>query len=351
MMNPTLCAALLLLVPGFSGEGVDGQSVKSVPAVAGSDDPSLVEGSYRVDRGEQPPVWVPPGEILVFGVEVDLGLLGDASVGTVTMSSGVEPYVSGLPLPGQDLATDPKMVGWIRSVARGGHLGYELDHEIAVRFLPQEWPHVLNTEVQKGSENRKRELKIGIVDGKWKGTYRGNGHCRDCTRREHFVKATLPWNDDYHCEDCKRAEHRVWSPAFHREVPEQTVDVLGAIYLARTMVRENLPEMELPMLQKEHIWLVKLTPGILQDIGVPAGAFKCREVRITVSQPPGEPEGTNKFSGLFGIKGALKIWVQESTGVPVLIEGDVPIGNIIDLHAQVKLSSFLGTPEAFKKIR
>jgi len=344
--------ALLLLasviVGGSTAEGQSG----TVEAVAGADDPSLVEGSFRVDRGDQPPIWVPPGEVLTFGVDVDLGILGEASVGTVTMSSGVEPYISGLPLPGQKIEGGGRMVAWIRCVARGGHLGYELDHEIAVRFLPQEWPHILNTEVQTGSENRKRELKIGLVDGKRTGSYRSDGHCPGCDRREHFVKATLPWNDDYHCEGCKRGEHRVWSPPHVREVPEHTVDVLGAVYLARTMVREALPELELAMLQKEDVWLILLTTGELQEIDVPAGVFRCREVRLTVSRPPEEEDkGEAKFSGLFGIKGALKIWVQEGTGVPVLIEGDVPLGNIIDLHARVKLTGFLGTPESFVKVR
>jgi len=284
-------------------------------------------------------------------VDSDLGVLGDASVGTVTMASGVEPYVSGLPIPGRALGASPKMVGWIRATARGGHLGYELEHEIAARFLPQAWPRLLSTETQSGSEHRKRELKIGLQDGKWTGSYRGNSHCRGCDRREHFIKADLPWNDDYHCEKCKRSEHRIWDQPIVREVPRETVDVLGAIYIARTMVREDLSELELFMLQKEHIWKVKLAYGVVQEIAVPAGKYICREILLTVSQPPGEKEGSKKFSGLFGIKGALKIWVQETTGVPVLIEGDVPIGNIIDLHARVKLSSASGTPEAFRSVR
>jgi hypothetical protein len=280
-------------------------------------------------------------------VDVDLGFLGEASVGKVTLSSGVEPFVAGMPIPGQAPGGDGAMVGWVRSVARGGHLGYELDHSISTRFLPQAWPSLLNLEVQKGSENRKRELKIGLQEGAWVGTYRGNSHCAGCERREHFVEAALPWNDDYHCKKCKRAEHRHWDVPTERAVPGQTVDVLGAIYLARTLVRDGLEELDLQMLQKDKLWDVKLTRGAVANINSPSGKFRCRQVLLGVSVPEGEDTSPSKFSGLFGIKGSIQLWVHESTGVPVLIEGDVPLGSIMDLHARIKLSSYLGTPGAF----
>jgi hypothetical protein len=345
LMTPL--SSLLLLAAALGAGGHD-SSGKPIPALAGPGDPNLVEGSFRISRAGQPEIWVPPGEVLEFLVDVDLGILGEASVGTVTMSSGVEPFVSGMPTPGQTLSSDGAMVGWVRSVARGGHLGYELDHSISTRFLPQEWPSLLNLEVQKGSENRKRELKIGVQDGAWVGTYRGNSHCKGCERREHFVEAALPWNDAYHCKKCKRAEHRHWDVPKERAVPAQTVDVLGAVYLARTLVRDGLDELELQMLQKGNLWDVKLTRGVVATIRTSAGKFRCREVVLGVSVPEGEEGASSKFSGLFGIKGSIQIWVQESTGVPVLIEGDVPLGSIMDLHARVKLSSYLGTPSAFQ---
>lgn len=338
----------LLFLSAALGAGGNDSLGKPVPALAGPGDPNLVEGSFRIQRADQPEIWIPPGEVLEFLVDVDLGILGEASVGTVTMSSGVEPFLSGMPTPGQALAGDGAMVGWVRTVARGGHLGYELDHSISTRFLPQAWPSMLNLEVQTGSENRKRELKIGQQDGAWVGTYRGNSHCSGCERREHFVEAALPWNDPYHCKKCKRAEHRHWDVPKERAVPEQTVDVLGAIYLARTLVREGMEELDLQMLQKDKLWDVKLSRGSLNNIKTSAGKFSCRQVLLSVSVPEGEEGSASKFSGLFGIKGSINIWVHESTGVPVLIEGDVPLGSIMDLHARIKLSSYLGTPAAFQ---
>lgn len=328
---------------------LDGNSATPIPARSGPGDPNLVEGSFRVERGPQPSLWVPPGEFLEFKVVVDLGVLGDVTAGTVEMSSGVEPFVSGLPLPGQAIPEGGPLTAWVQIAARGGALGYELDHIITTRFLPQKWPSLINAEVQSGSEHRKREVKIGQRNGEWGSSYRGDGHCSSCSRREHFVEATLPWNSDYHCSGCKRGEHRLWSPARDRVVPGQAIDILGAVYLARSLVRGEDKELSLFMVQKDHLWDVTLRRGGVADIKVGAGTFRCREVQLVVTPPESEAGADVQFSGLFGIKGALKIWLHQETGVPVLIEGDVPVGGIMDLHASIKLQSFRGTPTSFKK--
>lgn len=311
----------------------------------------LVEGSFRIARGNALGLWVPPDEKLDFEVEVDLGLLGMVTAGTVQMSSGIQPYLSGLPVPGQVPAASSESAAWLRIRARGGELGYELDHTIETRFLPRDWPMVIHTEVQRGSEHRKREVKIGRQAGAWSSTYRGDSHCRDCTRREHYVEASLPWNKDYHCDGCKRGEHREWNQPKLREIPETTMDILGAVYLARNLVLGDATELETHILQKDHLWKIELKRGALETLETPAGRFRCREVQVHPSQPEGEPGGSHRFTGLFGIKGALKIWFHETTGVPVLIEGDVPLGDLIDLHARVSLTKYQGTPEAFRPLK
>ncbi|MFT7486628.1 MAG: hypothetical protein ACI9F9_002483 [Candidatus Paceibacteria bacterium] len=339
---------LPLLLALFATDPVlDGDPVALRFARAAPGDPNLVEGSFRVLRDGQESLWIPPGEFLEFEVEVDLGVIGDATVGTVEMSSGVEPFVSGLPLPGQKLKEGGPLVAWVRIAAHGGHLGYDLDHSITTRFLPQVWPNWIYSEVQAGSEHRKREIKLGKLDGEWTSRYRGDGHCRSCVRKEHYLEASLPWNSDYHCKKCKRGEHRTWGTARDRAVPAQTSDILGAVYLARSLVRGAQSELKLFMIQKEQLWDVTLERGVVKNIKVGAGTFTCQEVRLVVKHPEGEANTNSQFAGLFGIKGALKIWLHQSTGVPVLIEGDVPVGGIIDLHASVRLVKYRGTPKAF----
>lgn len=343
-------ARLALLAAPLALHG-EGETAEASARRAGPDNPNLVEGSFRIDRGSEVSLWVPPGESLEFEVEVHLGVLGDASVGSVTMASGLEPFVAGLPVPGQRLDEDGALVAWTRITAEGGHLGYELEHSITTRFLPQAWPSQINTEVQKGSENRRRELKVGVRDGRWQSAYRSDRHCSGCTRREHYIRSSLPWGSDHHCPKCKRAEHRLWRDPVESEVPEQSIDILGAVYLARSLVREGLEEVELPMLQHDDLWSVTLKRGPLKDVRVGAGTFRCRQVVLEVSLPEGQADEAKRFSGLFGIRGALMIWLHEGTGVPVLIEGDVPLGSLMDLHVSVRLQKHRGTPEAFRPAR
>jgi len=333
-----------LLLIAASGE----EPASSPPARAGAKDPTLVEGSYRVLGEGSVGLWIPPGESLEFEVEVDLGLLGHTTAGMVTMSSGLESFLPDLPRPGEALSEGGPMVPWIRVAARGGYLGYKLDHVITTRFLPQEWPSMASLEVNSGTSHRKREIKIGVKDGVWRSSYRGNSHCDGCTRREHFVEGAFPWSADRHCNRCKRAEHRLWNPIRERGVPAHTEDVLGAVYLARNLIRSDETELELFMVQKDNLWKVKLRKGEARELTVPAGTFACREVRLQAIQPPGERKKRPRFSGLFGIRGELRFWFHEGTGVPIRIDGDVPVGNLFDLRARIELSTFHGTPAAFK---
>ncbi len=138
------------------------------------------ESFLTVERGEGfEPLRVPRGERLDFVVVIDT-FLGDIEVGTVSLTSGTEPYNAGLPggpgLPvgaggskSQDAAAPkdaPRLVGTIQSVAHGSYLGYTLHHELDVRHLPQQWPSSIYRDRQSGSENRQRELKLGVLDGK-----------------------------------------------------------------------------------------------------------------------------------------------------------------------------------------
>ena len=61
------------------------------------------------------------------------------------------------------------------------------------------------------------------------------------------------------------------------------------------------------------------------------------------------PEGQDqrKFKGLFGIHGSLSFYLEEKSGVPVSIEGTVPIGPL-NLIATIRLKSYTGTPDDFR---
>ncbi|MBK7874362.1 MAG: DUF3108 domain-containing protein [Planctomycetes bacterium] len=272
----------------------------------------------------------------------------------MTLSSGAEPYIEGLPTRGGATKKSGKEAGWIKSTARGNHLGYELDHQLYVRHLPRPMPRVLLTDTQKGSENRQRRLKLGSQDDKLVAIYEHDGHCKvkGCDQREHFVESKWIWGKPYQCEKCKKMEHRIWKEPMSREIPPGTLDMLSAVYLARTMVREGLDAVTFPLVDKQKLWEVDLKRGKrTKTIEVPAGRFSCTQVQLLTRVPAGEPSDGEGFQGLFGIQGTIQIWVETTTGVPVLISGTLPVPVLGDLDVRVELAKFKGTPAGFGPIK
>jgi hypothetical protein len=240
-------------------------------------------------------------------------------------------------------------MGWIRSFAKGGYSGYRVEHELRSRILPQVWPRIYHTDQQEGSESRHRELKVGEQEGATVAWYRNDGHCRGCQNPEHFVESNWAWGEPEHCKKCKRPEHRVWKAPTTRPVPPSTVDMLSAVYLARTMIREGLERAEFPMVDKRKLWDVHLRAGRTKRIQTPAGRFQCREVRLSTTIPRGEKvdPGNEGFEGMFGIRGKIQIWMEARSGVPVLIEGEIPVPVLGGLDVQVELARYRGTPPVF----
>jgi hypothetical protein len=265
----------------------------------------------------------------------------------VTLTAGVEPYISALPAPGEDLAGSGKEVGWIHSRASGRYLGHTLEHEIGVRHLPQEWPRLFERDVRRGSRNNVREIKLGTLDGAFVLEHRRDHHCEGCKNREHYVEGSMPWSRPHHCDDCRRAEHRVWKPARTRPIPAATVDVLSAVFLARTFVRTGEARSEFPLVSKDDLWTVTLTRGDSAVQETPAGRFTCVRVGVASSVPAGEKDrDPEDFEGLFGLHGDLRIWVHDPTGIPVVIEGQAPVGPF-DLQVRARLTSSSGTDPSF----
>ncbi|MEZ5976476.1 MAG: DUF3108 domain-containing protein, partial [Planctomycetota bacterium] len=258
----------------------------------------------------------------------------------------VEEYRSGLPRPGESVEASKKLKGYIRAQASGGYLGYDLEHLIDARILPQEWPQVIVHDYQAGTENRRREVMYGTRNGKPMSWYRRDRHCQFCERREHFVQN--PFSDEHHCSGCKRGEHRDWDTPKMQPIPAGGLDMISAIFMAREMVRAGTERLDFPLIDKDGWWDLTMSLGERAEIEVPAGKFACRAVKLDPRTPEGK-EDMKDFKGLFGIHGTLSVWLHEATGVPVKIEGMVPVGPL-DLDVEIQLESFEDTPEAFAPI-
>lgn len=271
--------------------------------------------------GGSPALHIPRSESLEFGVKVEVGPVG-AEVGKVHIDSGVDPYVESMLMLGGGGETD-KETGWLRAKAEGGYLFYDMTTVLDSRYLPKEWPRMSHFYRQTGSENRRRESTVGFFDDKHQLAYRGD------------TRHGAP------------SGQRIWKELEYREVPEGAVDMLGAVFLARTLLAGDTEELSFPLLEKTDLWKMTLKRGDEKRIEVPLGTFDAIEIHLIPSTWEGEPEvDPKKFKGLFGIKGSIHLWVEKTTGVPLRINGTMPAGPV-EIDCDIYLQKASGLPAAF----
>ncbi len=308
-------------------------------------DPPQVPGTLCVERGA-PALFacIPRAERLEFEVTVGLGVT-DAAVGRMTLEAGVEPHRKS-PLLAQGAGEAQGEVAWIRSTVDGSYLGIREHHEVHTRHLPEAWPAIVTRLRQTGSKERRRELLLGVRDGKPTADYRSTGHCKGCERREHFVASTLPWGDERHCKKCDRPEHLVWKDPRVFEIPAEIVDMATSLYLPRTLVRNGLDELQFSLIDKRDLWAVTIRRADRKVLDLPAGKFDAVNIRFSVAPVPGSHNAEDDFEGLFGVGGRIDVWVDVKTGVLLMVEGEVPVGPM-SLTARISLEGYEGTPPGF----
>jgi hypothetical protein len=330
--RPQILVTLLVPAALFGVTTVQGEP--QGPPRGDGDDATASEAAMvgtlplRIERGEgQLPLLVPRKEELVYEVHVEWGVIG-AALGTVTMSATVEPYRGSLLLGGTNESAEKRETACMKAHAYGEHLLYTLDATLEARHQPQQWPHLVYNSTQSGTEERRREVLVGLKDGRMQSSYR-----RD-------TDTGAPRGT------------RIWKEPVFRDVPAEALDMTSAVYLVRSFIRSGLETTTFPVLEKENLWEIGLSLGTRAVQETPAGRFDAVQVLLNASHYPGEPESDEKgkFSGLFGLKGTIQLWVDRRTGIPVRIRGEVPAGPIT-LDADIVLSGFAGTPSAFSPLR
>jgi len=321
MLRPLILLSLALPLASSAGPDGEAPATRAVSHVDGQ--PAL---SFELG-GDSPALLVPRDERLEFGVHVAVGPVG-ATVGTVELASGVDPYVESLVLLAPSPATDgaARETGWLRAKAKGGYLWYDMETVLDSRYLPKDWPSISHFYRQSGSENRRRENMIGFNEGRQQTAYRAD------------TRHGAP------------SGHRIWKPVTYRDVPAGTVDMLGAVYLARTLLESGQEKLSFPLLDKTKLWKMTLERGDERRLEVPLGTFDAIEIKLIPGTWPGEPEvESQKFQGLFGIRGSIHLWVEKKTGVPVRIQGDVPAGPVT-IKCDIYLEHATGVPDAFQPV-
>ena len=325
--------------PAFAGEQVtpniidvseaDASEANATEMLNRSVEASLAVGKQaplRVDRGEDElALFIPTKEELVYEVNVAWGVIGTA-LGSVTMSTGVEEYRRSLLVPSKSDDGRPQKTGWIKAHAYGEHLFYTLDATLEARHQPTEWPQIVYRSTQVGSETRRRELLVGIKDGKYQSSYR-----RD-------TGAGAPRGT------------RIWRDPELREVPASALDMTSAVYLVRTFIASGLKQTDFAVIDKDELWDMRLSLGASTRQKTPAGIFDAIEVVLVALPYEGEEtREKKKFEGLFGLHGSIHLWVDRAAGVPVRIMGEVPAGPLT-LDVDITLMSFKGTPSTMRPV-
>jgi Protein of unknown function (DUF3108) len=330
-LNPpwSICA----LVGVLANLSIVGAQAAS-PAVAGFGAAAVAApaapGPLVIDRGPgETPLLVPRDEELEFIVHIKYGpLSGD--LGKVWLKSGVSEYRPALllPKPGNEPPAEPKETGWVQARAKGGALTYESDTTLTAWHLPQDFPRLRYLHEQRGTEQRRHELLLGMKDSK--------------------LIASLRKDTD---KGAPRGT-RIWKDPVERSVPAHAIDMVSAGYLARQLFAGGIDEIRTTMIDKHKLWDMQLKRGrpvVIQVEGL--GSFNAVELDLRTTRPASEPPPKDpeeaKFEGPFGIHGDLRIYLEASTGVPLVFEGNIPLGLLGNLQADIRLAKFRGTPPKF----
>lgn len=275
-----------------------------------------------------PSLRVPRDETLVYRTHIDLSILSQ-DVGTVTQTCKVQDQPASVIV--MEPAGSAGETASIKLHAAGSYMWYELESTLETRILPQDWPRLSYKQESESSRGtRRREVLLGRdPEGQWKSSFRGD-------TRKGAPEGT-----------------RIWRAAEEREVPEGTLDMLTAVFMARTLVSEEHGSLSFPLIDKDRLWKLTLRRGETRRMETPAGTFDVLKVVLEPEPWPGESleDKEEEFEGVFGIHGSIHLWVQQETGVAVRIQGVLPVNDgMFKLGVDVILDSYSGTPPGFAPV-
>jgi hypothetical protein len=305
---------------------VQAETFQEAPAPADATS-ALAPYVYQPGAG-LPALLVPRDETLVYRAHIDFAIFS-GEVGTVTQTCRVKDQTASV------IVMEPEPAGETASIrleAAGSYAWYELESTLETRVLPQDWPRLRYAQESKSSRGtRRREVLLGRdAEGEWKSSYRGD------------TRKGAP--DGI----------RIWRAAEEREVPPGTLDSLTAVFMARTLIREEQETLSFPLIDKDRVWRLTLRRGESRRMETGAGTFDVVEVVLQPEPWPGESfaEKEEEFEGVFGIHGSIHLWVEKKSGVAVRIQGVIPVSDgLFKLGVDVILDSYSGTPSDFAPVR
>lgn len=330
MLQPILNSWGGSLAPALSAAARVGLTTAAVAAVAGAFMPLPQQGAALVatpqESASEPvlvelgpglePLAVTPGEALAYHIRLKVGAV-DTEVGRARIETGFEPYRP--PLFGAPKGDASGDVTWIRTHVRGGYQVYNVEQSIETRLQPSAWPRLLQRYDQTGTEQRRREVKVGFKDGRHIGELRSD------------------------TDQGAPTGGRIWREPVTFDVPPGAVDSMAALYLSRRLLGSESESLQFLMVDKKRLWNVNVTRGERQELQTGLGPRSAIELQLktTRAEPEEQQVDSSEFEGPFGIKGDLHLWFDEATGIPLLIAGRVPAGPV-EIEVEIRLESATG---------
>ncbi|MGE4619635.1 MAG: DUF3108 domain-containing protein [Planctomycetota bacterium] len=336
MLTGVLTLLLLINAIGDPNTAIGDLINTSDEPIDASDDPidgdvdqqqsNPIPGYAREDLAKIVPAALPLGERLIFKATVEW--------------KGAQVLVGHFELAAWTDSSSNKI---LHGRGKGERFGYKIDQRIVTVLDSTGVQPISFFNMQRGSEHHTKKL----IFGNEQIEYLKQSHCRgeDCNKPEHRVsevawKGPIPWGTEKsHCteKDCKNPKHEIWSVRETHVVDEPYVDLLTAIYVARTATfpSDGKPLL-IPVVNDDSRWLVKVEPLKQEKLIVPEGEYEAIELSLTPYASDGDQK--KRFQGLFGIHGTLRVWIDSITGKPLLIEGTLPI-SILNLKARIELIS------------
>jgi len=241
-----------------------------------------------------------PGEKLSYVVRVWLGW------DKLGMSVGTAEFLC------DQVVVDGERAYQFQIVANGGAFGYRVRSRLTSQIDADTLKSIRFAEVHAGSEKRKKRLEFtptSIAYWKYSRVRLANG---------------------------KKTQRRAWRLKRINEVDHPFCDMLSALYLARGFdLGASAAPQWIDVADAQRLWRLQAKAGRAMKLSVPAGTFQAVAVDFK-STPLNHDAREKQFTGLFGMKGAMQIWVDTVSRRILRIRGTIRVG--INLKVDISLA-------------
>lgn len=238
----------------------------------------------------------------------------------------------------------------LRARARGARLGYVLDNRL-MTILDENGLPILHRNEQQGTERRHKKIEFSAGGARFAKLK----HCNSagCNSEKHMVDAVdfvgiIPWGTkSIHCKEknCTHREHYSWQYLKDHQFEGPYFDLLSAVFVARGLQFEvGGPGHTIAVVSDKELWIVEVRALKSEVLKVKAGEFDSLCLALEPKPAPGT-DAKARFEGLFGLQGSLRIWIEKTSGRPILIEGDLPFA-FLDFKARIELMKIQVIPSA-----